>query len=371
MRHPLSACLVLALAIGPIVGADIIVLDNGQRIAGSLDDKAERQPGQVAINTGNGIIRIAQEHIHQEDLGYESKRARLKVDDLKAVVDLGRWCRVKGMNEQALELMQIAVALPGVELPERALHARLTDELKGPEAAIPLYVAYRQDGGKDPETISRLETLEKAKAGGDATTASDAPAAPLPKVPNLVAGGEQLAAKAAAPAPKAMPNLSDGLETKGWVAEALQYSDPVEAKVVSLPTADGGVSKALEITFKAGKMDKAAVRRIIKLSVTDDSVLTFYAQNPGEKPVNISVAVKTGDKWEFHESPLMRVKPGDFQQLKFDLKASNFKSLATSWANTGKVANLDDVKELQLLIYGKIDGSLLIQNMGFPAKQDM
>jgi hypothetical protein len=113
------------------------------------------------------------------------------------------------------------------------------------------------------------------------------------------------------------------------------------------------------------------VRRIIKLSVTDDSVLTFYAQNPGEKPINISVAVKTGSTWEFHESPLMRVKPGDFQQLKFDLKMSNFKSLATSWANTGKIANLDDVKELQLLIYAKTDGSLLIQNMGFPPKQDM
>ncbi len=280
MRHLLPACLALALAAGPLASADIIVLDNGQRISGSLDEKAERQPGQVAINTGNGIIRIDKEHIHKEDLGYESQRARLKVDDLKAVVGLGRWCRVKGMNEQALELMQIAVALPGVELPERALHARLTDELKGPEAALPLYVAYRQDGGKDPETISRLETLEKIKAGDEgAPVAGNAPAAPLPAVPNagagigLVAAGEVAKATAANP-PKAMVNLNDGLETKGWVAEALQYSDPVEARVVTLPTADGGTSKALEITFKAGKMDKAAVRRIIKLSVTDDSVLT-------------------------------------------------------------------------------------------------
>jgi hypothetical protein len=375
MRPTLPACLVLALAIGPLAGADIIVLENGQRISGNLDEKAEHQPGQVAINTGNGIIRISKEHVHQEDLGYETRRARLKVDDLKAVVDLGRWCRNKGMNDKALELLQIAVALPGVELPERALHARLTDELKGPEAAIPLYEAYRQDGGKDPETISRLETLEKIKAGPDAVTAAtDNPAAPLPSVPNAVPSSDAVAtapAPLAPNAPKQLPNLGDGLETRGWVAEALQYSDPVEAKVVSLPTADGGTSKALEITFKAGKMDKAAVRRIIKLSVTDDSVLTFYAQNPGEKPINIAVAVKTGDKWEFHESPLMRVKPGDFQQLKFDLKASNFKSLATSWANTGKVANLDDVKELQLLIYGKAEGSLIIQNMGFPPKQDM
>jgi hypothetical protein len=360
----------LMLAAGPIFGADIVMLDNGQRIAGVIDPKAELMPGQVAINTGNGIIRIAKGQVKPdpEDLGYETRRARLKEDNLAAVVDLARWCRAKGDNQHALELLAIAVALPGVELPERALHARVVDELKGPDEAFDLYVAYRKAGGKDPETISRLEVLEKAKGAAD--TAPYTAAQTVPAIPVTTAAVEP-GAKAIAGKP--MANLGDGLETKGWVPEILQYSNPVEAKVIDLTTADGA-SRALEITFKAGKMDKAAVRRNVnnlKLGVSDNSILTFWAQNPGDKPINLSIAIKTGDKWEFHESPMMRVKPGDFQQLKFDLKASNFKSVATSWANTGKVANLDDVKELQLLIYNKADGSLIITNMGFPPKQDM
>ena len=370
MRPTIPLCMILAA--GPLIGADLIVLDNGQRIAGVLDQKVERLPGQVAINTGNGFIRIAKEQVKSEDLGYATKRARLKEDDLAAVVELAHWCRVKGMNPETLDLLKIAVALPGVELPERALHARLVDELKGPDEAFDLYLAYRSDGGKDPATIARLETLEKAKAVADA-----GPNPAAQNVPGLApsagapVAGPVVSSKVAGLRP--LPNLGDGLETRGWVPEALQYSNPVEAKVIDLTTADGA-SRALEITFKAGKLDKAAVRRNVnnlKLGVSDNSVLTFWAQNPGDKPINLSIAIKTGDKWDFHESPLMRVKPGDFQQLKFDLKASNFKSVETSWANTGKVANLDDIKELQLLIYNQTDGSLIITNMGFPPKQDM
>jgi hypothetical protein len=353
MRHAPLLCALLA--VGTLPAADFVMLDNDQRIVGTIDPAAEAGSDQVAINTGNGIIRIHKARVKGEDLGFEARRAKLKSGDLKGLIELAHWCRGKGMNQEAMDLLQQAMAMPGVELREKALYARLVDELKGPEEALPLYLAYRQDGGKDPKTIARLAELEKAKGEFD-TANGDA--------------GTAVATTTAAPA-KPLVNISDGLESKGWAAEALQYSNPVDTKVITMTTGDG-LSHALEISFKNGKMDKAAVRRGVHLTITDDSVLTFWAQNPGDKPINLSVAVKTGDKWDFFESPQMPVKPGEFQQLKFDLKASNFKSVATSWANTGKITALDDVKELQLLIYnGHSDGSLIVCNMGFPAKQDM
>jgi hypothetical protein len=102
-------------------------------------------------------------------------------------------------------------------------------------------------------------------------------------------------------------------------------------------------------------------------------VLTFFAQNPGDKPLSIAIGIKTGSKYLFHESPQQVVKPGQaFHKLRFDFKAANFKSAASNWENNIRVADLNDVKEIQLLIYnGSADGSLVISNMGFPAKPDL
>lgn len=341
-----------------LTGADIVLLDNGQRIAGTIDPTLDAGPGQVAINTGNGVLRVDRKRIAGEDLGFPARRQRVKNDDLSGLVALARWCRGKAMNTEALELLTVAIGLPGVDLPTRALHARLIDELKGPEDAIDLYRAYRQDGGQDEVTLARLSQLEKAIAAYEATGDVAVAAATAP-------GG------VAAP-PRVKPTLQGGLEAKGWDQEALQWSNPVEAKVTTIDTPEG-TAPALQVSFKPGDKDKAAVKRSIHLVVGEDSVLTLSALNPGDKPVSLAVAVKTGGKYLFHESPQMTVKPGkDLQVLRFDLKASNFKSAATSWASTGKIADLGDVKELQLLIYnGQSEGTLLVTGMGFPAKKDL
>jgi hypothetical protein len=341
----------LLAATSALSAADLVLLSNGQRIAGTIDSTADVSPDQVAINTGNGILRISKDRVAAEDLGYPARRAKVKDNDLKGLVGLARWCRAKGMNPEALELLSLAMRLPGFDLAARALHVRLVDEIKGPEEALPLYRAYRIDGGKDPETIARLDQLEKAIADFEAQ-GDDTPAA-------------------AAVAAKPLTTLQGGLESKGWDSEALQWSNPATAKLITL-TSNDNLVPALQVDFKSGDKDKAAIKRLIHLTITENSVLTFWAQTPGDRPVNVAVAVKTGNQYVFHESPQMTVKPGDFQQLKFDLKASNFKSAATGWAGTGRVADLNDVKEVQVLIYnGSSDGSLLITNMGFPPKQEM
>src|SRR5687768_9530126 len=85
--------------------ADMVVLKNGQRIAGTLDPSADIGPDQVAIKTSNGILRVPRSAIASEDLGFDARKARLKGDDLAGHLALAAWCRAQGMNNEALALL--------------------------------------------------------------------------------------------------------------------------------------------------------------------------------------------------------------------------------------------------------------------------
>ncbi len=350
---------------------DTVLLVNHQRIAGFIDTTADVGPDQVAINTGNGIIRMPKAQIAGEDLGYPARRRRVQDDDVKGLTELALWCRATGRNPEAFELLKLAVAQAGVTLPARALYARLIDEQQGPVEALPAYQAYRDAGGMDPATLARLAELEKSKAdydaqfGGPVADAKSTDAAPA-KAP------EPAAAAPAAPATRPGGPVVEGLEARGWDTEAIQWSNPVEVQTIQIDTPDGP-SKVLRIAFKGGDKDKSAVMRGMTTSVLDNSVLAFQVKNTSDKPVNISVALKTGDRYVFHESPQKTIQPGDeFQQVRVDLKGSNFKSIASSWANTGKIADLNDVRQLQIIIYnGHNDGELVIDSLGFQGKPKM
>lgn len=346
----------VALCAADAVSADaanMVVLKNGQRIAGTLDPSADVGPDQVAIKTSNGILRVPRAAIASEDLGFDARKARLKKDDLAGHLALAAWCRAQGMNNDALALLERAVRMKDVPLAARALHARLVDEdeKRGPQQALELYRRYQKDGGDDPVTLQRLAQLEKVIADFEAqsNTVSVAPAVP-----------------------KAVPTIQGGLESKGWDNEAPQWSNPVRPQIITVPT-DAGVAPALKIEFKGGTQEKATIKRTAHLTIGNDSVLTFFAQTPGDKPLSIAIGIKTGSKYLFHESPQQQVKPGpEFQKLRFDFKAANFKSAASSWNYDTRVTDLNDVKEIQLLIYnGNGDGTLIISNMGFPAKPDL
>src|ERR1043165_7307320 len=108
MRRVCTASLplaVLAALCAPAVdGADLVVLKNGQRIAGTVDPSIDVGPDQVAINTGSGILRVAKAAIASEDLGFDARKRRLKPDDFAGHLALAAWCRSQGMNQEALAL---------------------------------------------------------------------------------------------------------------------------------------------------------------------------------------------------------------------------------------------------------------------------
>jgi hypothetical protein len=349
MRLWYSFC-ALGLAAG-CCAADTVVLKNGQRIAGFIDPTADVSPDQVAINTGSGVLRLPKSAIASEDLSFEARKERLQDNDYAGYIDLALWCRAKGLSNEALELLEHALKQKAGTFPVRALYIRLVDEIRGPEKALELYRDYRKDGGTDALTLARLQQLEDAikQYENDSVTVTNTPTTA-----------------------KITPTVQGGLETKGWNNEALQWSNPAQPQLITVST-EAGITPALKIDFKGGDKDKATIKRSARLTINQDSTLTFMAQNPTGKPLSLSVAVKTGSKYLFHESPAQTIKPGsDFQTVKIDLRAPNFKSAASNWQNNAPVADINDVKEIQLLIYnGNQDGTLIITGMGFPNRPDL
>lgn len=356
--RPTAVSMILALLCGPCCAAaaeppgDVVILDNYHRIDGTLEDDPTSKE-HVLVRTATGTLRLRHSRVRSVELGLPSRMARLKDDDLAGLVELARWCRSKGHNAEALQLLERARKLPGLALEDAGLYAQLVDEAQGPEAALPLYAWYRSAGGVDRRLLGRIKELEEA--GADLSGPGTAPA-------------QAAEARPAAPAAVATAKPSDGLEQKGWGTESAQYSNPSELKLVDAGEKEGfpGPRKVLEVAFKGGDKDKAAVRRTVSYSVAPDAaVLAFTVANRGESTARIAIAVKTGS-WVYFESDQRLVPAGQLKELRFDLRARTYKCAASEWAHASAIQNLDDVKELQVLIYNKsASGTVLLSEMAF------
>lgn len=331
---------------------DLVILDNYHRLDGTLEnDPASKE--HVLVRNSQGTLRLRRSRIRSVELGLPSRMAQLKDDDLAGLVELARWCRDKGHNVEALQLLERARKLPGLALEDAGLYAQLIDEMQGPEAAVPLYAWYRTAGGADRRVLARIKELEDA--GADLSGPGTAPAMAA-------------AVKPEAPVATAVAKAGDGLELKGWGAESAQYSNQSALKLVDATEKDGFASarKVLEVAFTGGDKDKAAVRRSVSYSVAPDAaLLAFTVANRSEQTVRIALAVKTGS-WVYFESDQRLVPKGEVKELRFDLRAKTYKCAASEWAHSSAIQNLDDVKEIQVLIYNKDkSGAVWISEMAF------
>ncbi len=349
-------------AIETAPSGDIIFLTNGQRLMGAIDERAPMRDDKVLVRlAGGGQIRIRRDLVGREERGYESRRKGVADGDFAAAVELATWCLAKDMKDEALELLTLALgwqanASPEAILSTRAMHAALVDELSGPEAALALYQGYRDAGGKDAATLARLAELDDAVRQHQAKL--NPPASP--EGPAAVA--------------VAKPAADDrGLESRKWEVELPDYSNPIEVKTVEVDTVEGK-NKVLDLVFtadpqrKGGRIDKAAIRRPMPAPLGDRTTLTFWAKNHGKFPLRMSVGIKTGE-WVFHESALQTIAAKDeWTLLRFDLTTNTFKSATTEWNNNGTIQNLDQVKEVQFLVYhGLNDGHLQLDQVQFVA----
>lgn len=369
LRGPLVLLLLpVVLAAGeveatPVLPApeDQILLANLQLVQGRLEEVGS--PELVGIRSVNGVLHIPRTLVKEVRPGLATRMAAIGDGDLAGLLTLARWCRANGYNLQALQLLDRAKSLDGFSIAEAGLYATLVDELQGPDAALPLYVWYRQQKGAEPRILERLQRLEAA--GADTATLPGTPPWRMAPPPAQLAAGQ--------PAEEPQPVL-DGLEVRGWQAENPQWSNAVEAKLGTVEGSKGpfpGIKRALEVTFTGGDKDKASIKRAVNLIVDpSSSVLSFRAWNPSGKALQVAVAVKTGN-WVFHESLGKVLPPTEgFIELRFDLRAAHFKSQASNWQPTGRVEGLDDVKELQILIYNRDQGGkVFLQGISFVSSE--
>jgi len=347
----ITCCAAAALA----VEGDVVILDNGRTLPGRVEDVPGR-PQVVLVRSASMTLTLPRSRVRGNELGLESRLALLDRDTCADVVALARWCRTNGHLREALELMDLARRLPAFDRDAATFYIRLVDEQQGPEAALPFLLWYSKSGGGSKDLADRLQQLLGANASLAARAPLDPRLAPdLPSVAPVVAQVTTVIAK-------------EGLEVRGWRAESVQYSNPIEAKVV--PTGDKdlitGVKRVLEVSFKGGDRSKAVVRKPVSYSVQPTaSSLTFRVANPGKEAISIALGLKTGD-YVYHESEAKEVAPGQVTTLRFDLRANSYKSKATEWANNGGIDHLDDVRELQVLIYNyRSDGRVQISGIDF------
>lgn len=369
MRRLLGSLLLGVAATFAVAGdsadIDLVILDNQQRIAGKLEDDPE-SADWVLVKTLSGTLRLRKVRIAGIELGVTSRLKALKDDDFEGLVAFARWARAKGFHQAALTALDKAFTLVRVnpkrpfDLDSLALYGRLMDEIQGPEAALPLYRWYRASGGKDEQTLTRLDELEAIVGRSDDTGVPPVAAAtPLPPPePEKPAGATGI----------------EGMETKGWQGENPQWSNPAQGELVPLIGDDrlAGVKRALQVTYGKGGKDKAVVKKTVSLDASDDHVLRFEMRAKAEGSLRVAIAVKTGN-WVYHESTVQVVKPDEgWKELRFDLKDKTFKSEKSEWANTTAIDALDDVKEIQILIYNKdAEGKALLTGMRFLSDKEL
>ncbi len=325
---------------------DFILLANRHRLPGYIvarDDDAD--PPTVTIRTRSGLMVLPRSALATVSSGFAARQAALADDDHEERVVLAREALHNGRSQEAFDLLsQIPSQHLGLE--GLRLLATLTDALKGNddiEAVLDLYRRYRDAGGRDPLILQRLETLEGL----------------LREYEQALAGHRQQ---------REEMRIDDGYEAAdGWTSEDPQWANPSTPTVVDSPD---GLQRVLRIAYVGGSEDKAAILRRWRLDPSNSPILQMSVSNPGDASISLSVAVKTGDNWEYFESRPYPIRPGeDWSQISFDLSGSDFKSESSNWRHSSNIANLHDIKELQVQIHnGRRDGTLYINNMGFAAR---
>lgn len=204
-----------------------------------------------------------------------------------------------------------------------------------------------------------------------APAATPAPApAPTPEPATVAAPAAQpVVAPPPAGPPATLARAGTGephwLSTAGWKSGPVEHGNPAQVRV--LAEADGAGARAIEVSVTGGTKDKAVVfHPLVKEDLAAHPALAFTVSNKGERPVQLAVALKTGKGWLYHESTVCVIpaKTDAPIPLSYDLEATVFRTLATKWQPTSAIADLGDLKEVQIVILnGTQAGTVVIADV--------
>lgn len=156
---------------------------------------------------------------------------------------------------------------------------------------------------------------------------------------------------------KSGPTLLEGFEAQSsWIAVGKNWGDGDCSKSVKISDAwatEGKSSLALE--FNPLVKDKGATCFNEMLGITDFSAyeaILFDVKNPSDKPMQVSVAVTTGEGWEWFESNVFDLTAGENKDMRVDFFAGNMKSAGSAWQFTTDLKSPDNVLRLAFKFFG-------------------
>jgi hypothetical protein len=94
--------------------------------------------------------------------------------------------------------------------------------------------------------------------------------------------------------------------------------------------------------------------------------LLVQVRNPSRTRIKMSLALCTGPRFEYYESPIECDLPAESARAhRFRLQASDFKCAASGWNWTSRVTDLQDVRRVVFVIHTeKQDGELIFEHIG-------
>lgn len=329
---------------------DVVELANGRSLSGRIIGRSG--DASIVIDTASGRIGLDEEQILRVVPGFATRLRELDSNDYRGHLDLARWARLNKRSTQALELLSPFLDSSQLDAEGMGLLARLTDEVvqppqDGAARALPLYQRYAAMGGQDQELLERLRVLRAVQDDYDRRL-SDAEAR------------------------RAQVTVVEGLEAEdGWRPEQIEYANPLTVEALVLPNT--GKNRGLRFSYQGGDKYKAVARRssAVALDIRSTPLLGVWIWNPTKAALGVSIAVKTGEHWDYYESVARSVPAGDsWHRLTFDLLETSFKCKKDDYAKYGfPVENPDSIREIQLQLHnGKANGEVLVDGVAFAAR---
>ncbi|GGJ42243.1 hypothetical protein [Deinococcus roseus] len=147
----------------------------------------------------------------------------------------------------------------------------------------------------------------------------------------------------------------------------LSLGDSLAKKALGAYTGDNKPTALLKIDYDNSKTPDGQYYKAYAMNAfkspqdySKAATLTFQLYNNTTDTIKAAFALMTGEPKEWQESSALEVKPG-WNTLVFDLKASTFKAERSGWASNLTLRNMNQLREVGLLIYPnqKITGTVL------------
>lgn len=137
-------------------------------------------------------------------------------------------------------------------------------------------------------------------------------------------------------------------------ADTWSGSSSTGVEMVAIKTTEG--AKAGRFTFDSKVPDdKPSYTLEADVDLTGAVGFKVDVYNPLPDDADMAIAISTGE-WVYHESAMKTLKPGWNTDVTFSVRAKNFKSATSNWANTISVANLSHTRKVSLLFMPHIVG---------------